>query len=1502
MIASRGNRQTVDGKTMPISEVEEYNPYNVFAEDESRRSSGIDKKLEDKEQSGKHAFLGNYVTNSIEDVDRELLRVLNRRGGGLFGGSFKDANNNVVLFENIYNRFRTKANIVSNLVKGEGEDEGKVFNRNTRKEVLPGGKFANGTDIDNLSQEIYIALNYANKIINPMQRIGSILIGNTSVGEVRDYIIKNVSNINQMLGDLDAAFANNKTRLQELLNKQSELKDGSNIVREARTGEEINEIAERQQIMQAEYYLKNLIFNTKESVLKSGFLEVVSNYLKNNFKKRASVYDTGRSLKLQELSRQRKQLVDSGVSEDDNRIKDIDKQIKTTSGEMTGMYKPESVTENENSLNALKNLQKQLEDSLDPESSKQMTKEEIKKTKEFLATVTSRIETLENELKTNDRESFEVEEYQYADKYDKVVSPFDRELERDVGEISDEFEAIYGHQVPNRIEEGEETESWKEFSQPKNFKGNFYFEDLTGKAKIGSLEDIYNDSDYQLPAYYRMKAYGENPLVIDANGQNINAIDSSMIPEDVLAELNETYGHMLAYNLDDISIAATKAGYDSTNIRDASGIPGESIDYNVGAESGSERTSLDPNIEGGYKVTRPRLNPKGKEYEITRYQTGTPGSTRSDFVETFSPEQVKSIYNDDPTTSDDIRNSSWNWTAFDDVPEDIKREVERKIERSKKDFGIKKRSNEALINDIETPDKVGKNKLVAKQVQRWKERAAEEVSDAVSTFLDFGMVSDYLQDEDKKTAFTRYKNSNDFARMQARVYITEHGGYTQAMKDLTEMFNYDKPRNLTFQLNAAEEIIAGFLNNGITAENVEELMEFMTLISIAETEWGRQGQMLKMIRKTPLGRAMYWEKVVKRMNNRFDFVANKPGNRIINKQQAKIEVPQEYYDAIRNATTPQEMDAAEEALTKYIGQHAPLTLANMFRNWRYFAMLSNPITHARNMMGNTGMLGLRMSKDAVAAGLESFAVNRGWMKQDERTHSVNMLVSTQSEAVKNTVKKMWSENASFIQSGGHEGFESVMRDAGRKSNVKWIDKAMSFNNNALETADRLFLYTTFVSAATQLINAQGIDVNNMTHAQKNAIVEYATQQAQEATYRDASKVADALNQLARIGNISRFLVESVMPFKKTPINIFKRGLEYSPAGLLKGVYDIAKSSKNKGSVPASKICDELAKGIVGSGLALLGFFLSKAGVLKRKAGNGERDEKFEKDIGHQDYSIELGDLSIKIEQMAPMTFPLFLGASIEELFRGEQDKFTLSDFAEAVLSIADPFMDMSFVAGINSALQTYDENKLSGVATNMITSFTGQHIPIIGSKINNFIMPRKTTTKADATSRFGGTLDSTFRSWWNNVPIVGPLTLEPYVTATGEYVDKDFGGYVLSFINNFASPVNISIVDSTPINEEIARLVATTGNVEFVPQSPKKYMQINNENVKMNAKEYTEFSKDHNETVYAALEDVMNSQRYQKATDEQKINMLKQAYDTAHTAVSKKYRQILINKMKEKEK
>lgn len=833
------------------------------------------------------------------------------------------------------------------------------------------------------------------------------------------------------------------------------------------------------------------------------------------------------------------------------------------------------------------------------------------------------------------------------------------------------------------------------------------------------------------------------------------------------------------------------------------------------------------------------------------------------------------------------------WGEMDNLPDTPMYSNGHSLDYYIQQYGMKQQSPYARANNIRTPNQTAKNNRVSDAVQTLKQ--VPYVPQNLRDRIDEGILNEGLGVYEPKTL--------DELREQGMQYITEHGGVTQAMRDLTATMRDVKAKDLVKTISAANQVFATISAEGIN--DSREYADFVAEYVMMRSTWGRAGRAMQLVNDSPLGRRTYWERVVQRMNEQNREAVSRGLNPLFYRGGYQdIDIPQKLYDDLQNAQTKEQIDEAEEAITRYIGENSPLTVSDAMRNWRYFAMLANPVTHMRNMLGNATMQGGRLVKDAIATGLENIAVRAGWMNDDQRTHSI---ILRQDSASRNAIESLYQEHKGAISSGGRDGFRQTLNDAKRKSPSKFINRLMNFNSNMLENEDELFLHMTFMNAAAQFASARGIDVTKMSKQQRADLVAYATQQAQEATYRDASKLADALNEFARSGWVQQLLVEGVMPFKKTPINITKRGISYSPFGLAKGIVDLARNvvSKSKGGelvVSANKVVDELAQGLTGSMLSALGFFLARCGILKLKAGRDDRDDVYERDVGHQNYSLEVGNLSIKIESLAPLTFPLFMGASLYELTSRENGGFSVSDITDAALSVADPLMDMSFMSSLNEALDTYSENGVMGVAGNVMWSYASQYLPTLGSKVNNFInesFTERRTAKSDAASPLGGTWDYRLRSAASKVPVANQAWLEPYVSTSGTYQRNDsFGEYVTSFLNNFVSPVNVQVVDTTPVNDEIHRLVRETGNTDFVPQNPTKYFNIGNERKNLNASEYTQYSKDHNETVYAVLTQLINEPAYQNLTDEQRVDVLTKAYNSAHRSIQQKYQGIYSQKQK----
>ena len=100
--------------------------------------------------------------------------------------------------------------------------------------------------------------------------------------------------------------------------------------------------------------------------------------------------------------------------------------------------------------------------------------------------------------------------------------------------------------------------------------------------------------------------------------------------------------------------------------------------------------------------------------------------------------------------------------------------------------------------------------------------------------------------------------------------------------------------------------------------------------------------------------------------------------------------------------------------------------------------------------------------------------------------------------------------------------------------AKWMNKINEFSFNMLEAQDAYFVKAVYISSVGQIMAARGLTKVNQD------IIDYATLRAQEMTFRDPSKMATAINNLKKIPGLG-ILVETAVPFVKTPINITKKG-------------------------------------------------------------------------------------------------------------------------------------------------------------------------------------------------------------------------------------------------------------------------------------------------------------------------------------------------------------------------
>lgn len=266
--------------------------------------------------------------------------------------------------------------------------------------------------------------------------------------------------------------------------------------------------------------------------------------------------------------------------------------------------------------------------------------------------------------------------------------------------------------------------------------------------------------------------------------------------------------------------------------------------------------------------------------------------------------------------------------------------------------------------------------------------------------------------------------------------------------------------------------------------------------------------------------------------------------------------------------------------------------------------------------------------------------------------------------------------------------------------------------------------------------------NVLDNVKANALMDKANAfsviEAQEAVFHQASGTAEIINKFKQRGPMQALFANAVMPFAKTPINIAKNSVTYSPIGLMKGVYEMTKGVQS-GRCTADQAIRHLSKGMTGSSIMVLGAYLFSQGILNGTTGDDDKDS-FEESRGKQSYSLNLPNGTYSLSWLSVANIPLFTGVTAMKIMT--EKGFSLTDSLEAVSTLADPFVNASFMSGLVSTLKqlggstNYDDKDADVVAKviqNVAKTYVTQFFPSAGKHINTVLNQYKKSTYDDNT-------------------------------------------------------------------------------------------------------------------------------------------------------------------------
>lgn len=713
--------------------------------------------------------------------------------------------------------------------------------------------------------------------------------------------------------------------------------------------------------------------------------------------------------------------------------------------------------------------------------------------------------------------------------------------------------------------------------------------------------------------------------------------------------------------------------------------------------------------------------------------------------------------------------------------------------------------------------------------------------------------------------------------------------------------------------DTAEAISA--YNLAISEGDHKAAFELATAIADAAHDSAQMVQAMNLMnRLTPEGRLLTLRRLVDRMNDRAARQNRTPRQNTTNSgdlESARVD----YIDKVTGFTlsdelatnylmaeTDAERAAAWDAITTSIADQIPSTFMEKANFWRYTSMLTNPTTHIRNIMGNAIQMGARKIKDGIGTAIERAVIK----DQSQRTKAVNVdkdlkaFAKGQYETDQNAA--MGSGKYSDATAAGIEREIQSKRKMFKGEDVlsRAVQSIGDLNSRALDYEDVIFNQSAYVDSFAQALQAKGVTAAEAHAGTRAADVEaaraYAIEEAQRATYRNTTALSEALSKMGRyqgdnqVLRAASFAADAFLPFRKTPANILTTGLDYSPIGLGKGIKEAMLDVKS-GKCTAADAVDSIASGLTGTGILALGAYLAAEGLLHVRAGDDDKEEAFEKSMGGQDYAIQIGDKSYTLDWAVPAAMPLFAGAAIMESV--QKGGGTFDALVDSLLGMQDVVLETSMLSSLNDLVSniSYAKSKPMYLIDRAVSSYAGQYIPTIGSKVASVF---DDTVRKSYVEKGSGQLSSDLNYFLQGAAKKVPGArnqLQPLVDMWGSEVSN--GSAPERVFQSFLSPGFLKAQDNSPATQEIRRLAKATGDSTVYPKAAEKSYTVGGETRTLTGEEYTRYAKAMGQTRKELVEAAVKLPAYKSMSDSEKAdyiqNVYKYARETARQQVDPKY-------------
>ena len=575
-----------------------------------------------------------------------------------------------------------------------------------------------------------------------------------------------------------------------------------------------------------------------------------------------------------------------------------------------------------------------------------------------------------------------------------------------------------------------------------------------------------------------------------------------------------------------------------------------------------------------------------------------------------------------------------------------------------------------------------------------------------------------------------------------------------------------------------------------------------------------------------------------------------------NKKNPKkpIQLTDENIDTIRklqsealNTVDELERNQAMARSAKYMTDLIPKGFVKKLKAYRNIAMLLNPKTLGRNIVGNV----VFNVTDTGSKGLAAL-IDRGLSKFTGQRTRVAPDLGTYGKGLVQGAKTGYKEALQGIDTRGLG--QRYDLGSGRVFESKPMQALETALDVGLRTPDRAFYEATFAESVQNMMKAQGLKEPTQE------ILERAEQEALESVFQNKSNVSDLAlglrSGLNKIGTQDFGLGDVLIPYAQTPANLTQQAINYSPLGLIKGGINLSKGDQRQASL-------DIARSLIGTGLIGGGYGLAKAGLTTPS----QFDENYTRNKAIRE---NLQPLGIRPDQLGnmwyapfqPMSSPIATGTAMaygdNPIFAG-----------------LNTVVDQPYLQGVTKGLRDLQEGNWADAGINVASSIPSQFVPTLASQFAQSIDPYQRQTYDPNKLQYG--LNSAIAK----IPFASK-TLPERIDITGQPIERYSSKGAKRLFDIFLNPTFINEKTDDPVLSELKYIYDQTKETKHFMPTVNKTLSFtdvdgNKQKIKLTGRELSEYQRELGQRMYDEFNYVMDLPEYTNADDYGKIELLEKA-------------------------